>query len=183
MDIGETDLEPGSPLRRLELYNPPQTRPGGEFVPETSFPGVYDEPNWKDINPRVGMAYDVFGNGRTAIKGSFNRYVNYDTTGLSQLTNPAGALVVATTRSWTDSNGDFKPDCNLKLTGLNGECGAMANQQFGTTVINTRYAEDVTKGWHVRPYNNQVSAVLQQELRPGFGVTVGIFAPGMATRR
>jgi hypothetical protein len=173
--LGKLTLNLGVRYDGLNAYNPPQTRPGGEFVPETSFPGVYDQPNWKDINPRLGVAYDVFGNGKTAIKGSFNRYVNYDTTGLTQLTNPAGALVVATTRSWTDSNGDFKPDCDLKLPGQNGECGPMANQQFGTTVVNTRYAEDVTKGWHVRPYNNQVSAVLQQELRPGFGVTIGYF--------
>ncbi len=29
---------------------------------------------WKDLSPRIGAAYDLFGNGRTAIKGSISRY-------------------------------------------------------------------------------------------------------------
>ena len=32
-------------------------------------------PNWNDFNMRLGGAVDLFGNGRTAIKGSINRYV------------------------------------------------------------------------------------------------------------
>ena len=33
-------------------------------------------PNWKDLNPRLGISYDLFGNGKTAIKVSVARYVN-----------------------------------------------------------------------------------------------------------
>ncbi len=29
--------------------------------------------NWKDLSPRIGAAYDLFGNGKTAIKGGINR--------------------------------------------------------------------------------------------------------------
>ena len=32
--------------------------------------------NWKDLNPRVGISYDLFGTGKTAIKASVARYVN-----------------------------------------------------------------------------------------------------------
>ena len=32
--------------------------------------------NWKDFSPRVGVAYDVFGNGKTAVKASVARYVD-----------------------------------------------------------------------------------------------------------
>ena len=31
--------------------------------------------DWKDLSPRVGFALDVFGDGRTALKASFARYV------------------------------------------------------------------------------------------------------------
>jgi outer membrane receptor protein involved in Fe transport len=31
--------------------------------------------NWKDISPRVGVAIDLFGDGRTAVKASVARYV------------------------------------------------------------------------------------------------------------
>ena len=37
---------------------------------------VGDVQNWKDISPRVGLAWDVFGNGKTAVKASVARYVN-----------------------------------------------------------------------------------------------------------
>ena len=30
-------------------------------------------PNWKDVNPRINVAYDLFGNGKTAIKASASR--------------------------------------------------------------------------------------------------------------
>lgn len=33
-------------------------------------------PNWRDLSPRMGVAYDLFGNGKTALKGTLNRYVS-----------------------------------------------------------------------------------------------------------
>ena len=35
----------------------------------THYDAVKNVPNWKDINPRVSVAYDLFGNGKTALKG------------------------------------------------------------------------------------------------------------------
>ena len=34
------------------------------------FPEVQNTPNWKDINPRLGASYDLFGTGRSAVKAS-----------------------------------------------------------------------------------------------------------------
>lgn len=67
----------------------------------------------------------------------------------------------------------YEPDCDLKSSLTNGECGPMANRNFGRSVITTRYAEDVLTGWGNRPYIWSGSAAVQQELRPGIGLTVG----------
>ena len=32
-------------------------------------------PNYKNLNPRVSGTYDLFGNGKTAVKASLGRYV------------------------------------------------------------------------------------------------------------
>ena len=173
--LGNVTLNIGVRYDGLNAHNPAQTRPGGRFLGPVSFDAVENVPNWKDISPRIGGAWDVFGNGRTAIKASYGRYVNYETTGLTKLTNPANALVAHTTRSWTDADGDYNPDCDLTNPALNGECGPFDNRNFGTAVITNKYATDVTEGFAVRPNNEQISAVVQHELRPGFGMTVGYY--------
>ena len=37
-------------------------------------PGIENLPSWGDIAPRIGVAYDLFGNARTALKASWGRY-------------------------------------------------------------------------------------------------------------
>ena len=44
--------------------------------------------NWKDISPRVGFAMDVFGNGRTALKASYARYVAGQAIAFANQVNP-----------------------------------------------------------------------------------------------
>ena len=49
--------------------------PAGRFVPARFFPERRNLPTWNnDLAPRLSAAYDVFGNGRTAIKGSWSKY-------------------------------------------------------------------------------------------------------------
>jgi hypothetical protein len=159
----------------LNSYNPAQTRPGGLYLGPVSFDAVYDVPNWKDINPRVGASFDLFGNAKTAIKASFGRYIKPETTDITNRTNPAAALAVQTTRTWNDVDFDYVPDCDLTLRVGNGECGPMDNRNFGTPVITTRFDPSVTEGWAVRPHNWQLSLALQHELRPGIGVSASYF--------
>jgi hypothetical protein len=67
-------LNVGLRVEYFNGYNPAQVRPAGEFVPEFRFDPVYNVPNWTDLNPRLGAAYDLFGNGKTALKASWSRY-------------------------------------------------------------------------------------------------------------
>ena len=142
-----------------------------------SFDRVSNAPNWKDISPRVGLAYDLFGDGQTAVKFSFGRYAGKMGTAITQANDPVSTSVNSATRSWNDANGDFVPDCDLGDFTANGECGAISNNNFGKNNPRaTRWDEELLNGWNGhREYNWDLSLELQQELGDGFSVTGGFY--------
>jgi hypothetical protein len=149
--------------------------PAGVLVPARSYPARSNVPNWKDLNPRLGVVWDPFGDARSAVKVGINRYVQSNTTGLAQLFDQAAAAVNSTTRSWGDTNGNFLPDCDLRSTVTNGECGAMANANFGTFVAINNPDPDWITGWGKRTYNWQASVSADRQLLPNLVVTAGYY--------
>jgi hypothetical protein len=141
----------------------------------TFFDAVEDVPNWKDVNPRVSVAYDLFGNGRTALKGSASRGVQQESIAIARANNPANTVSTTTQRVWTDSDLDFFPDCDLTIAAANGECGGYLNPNFGISIPGTRYDRSIMEGWGVRPYNWEFSAGVQQEVMPRVTVSAGYF--------
>ena len=168
-------LSLGVRLDLLNEYNPLQIRPASPFTPEYRFEPLHNVPNWKDISPRLGAAYDLFGNGKTALKVALNRYVNIESTIVGAANNAAFAIAATTSRTWNDANGNYVPDCVLTNRASNGECGPMSNQAFGSTIVNNRWAPEVLEGWGVRPFNWQNSASLSHELLPGIGIELGYY--------
>jgi hypothetical protein len=144
-----------------------------------SFPtGSTQGIDWKDITPRAGVAYDLFGNGKTAVKASIGKYME----GLSSLfgldMNPIFRIPTMTTRAWlnpTNFNFTNSPGCNLANPAAQPDCGPMLNQSFGTQVFNTDYDPDMVTGWGNRPYVWSTSVSVQQELLSGLALTVGYF--------
>jgi hypothetical protein len=126
---------------------------------------------WNDWEPRAGLAYDVFGDGKTALKVSGGKYLigTYLRDGSRDLTgslSPVLRLVTSTTRSWNDANRNYVPDCDLLAKVANGECGALANPNFGSTQGATSVDPDVITGWNKRQYNWQFDIGMQRELVP-----------------
>jgi hypothetical protein len=135
--------------------------------------------NVKDVTPRLGVAYDLFGNGKTAVKFSAGKYVLATNT----MGSPAG-LSTTVSRSWNDRttfaagdprNGNYWPDCDLLNLQVNGECGIASNLNFGQLTSIAAFDPDTRFGWGTRMYNWEVSASVQQELAPRVAVDVGYF--------
>jgi hypothetical protein len=164
----------GVRLDYLHAAVPEQHLAAGRFVPERNFAAVENAPNWKDINPRVGVSYDLFGNGRTAIKATVGRYISGGS--LATNVNPVNTSVNSATRTWTDSNTNFYPDCDWNNPATNGECGPLSNLNFGkVNPTATRFDKEVLEGWGVRPYNWSVSAGVQHQIADGASIDVGYF--------
>ena len=143
--------------------------PAGRWVPARDFPRVENVPNWTDLSPRLGAAYDLFGTGKTALKVALGRYVAWQSTtgGIINDVAPSNTYVNNATRSWNDLNGDYIPH--------ESELGPLSPANFGQPRITTRFAKDVTEGFGNRGYNWQASAAIQHELRPCVAVNVAYF--------
>ena len=147
-----------------------------------------DSLNWKDFTPKMGATYDLFGNGKTALKVTLNKYLEgLGTTGIgnsnvSEAPNPINRLNTQTTRTWNDStfgvgdprSGNFRPDCVILDFTANGECGALVNAaSFGTIGAQlTSYDPDLMRGWGRRQYNWEFTGSVQHELAPRVSLTV-----------
>jgi hypothetical protein len=152
--------------------------------------------SYKDITPRFGLAYDVFGNGRTAIKMNVGRYLegvgvqlNYantnPTTRIPTSTGPFG--VPGVTRTWIDANADFVPDCDLSNPQANGNpaatyggggpdfCGVISNLRFGQPVLTGNYDPDLLSGWGVRAGDWSVGVSVQQQILQRMSIEVGYY--------
>lgn len=159
----------GALLGRFGLPNP-------LFVPVRSFPAVNDVPHWRDLSPRLGAAYDLFGDGKTAIKVSLSRYVIGQSVAIADANNPLNTSVTSAVRTWTDANGNFVADCDLTNAFTNGECGQLSNLNFGKNNPSaTRYADDVLHGFGSRGFSWETSIGFQRELRQGVSVSANYF--------
>jgi hypothetical protein len=141
-----------------------------------TFPEL-ENTSFKDLTYRMGLSYDLFGTGRTAVKVAANKYLLGQTlNGIGGAsTNPIQRLVNSTNRSWNDANRNFVPDCVMTVPTANGECGPLANQSFGTAVPGATYDPDLLGGYGNRQYNWEFSAGVQHELIPRVSLDVGYF--------
>jgi hypothetical protein len=171
--------------RNWSLF-PEQTIPASAFLrTPLVFPETKGVDAYKDISPRGGVAYDLFGNGKTAIKVNFGKYLEPTSNNNNYiLSNPITRIATTTSRNWTDTNGNWVPDCDLlsplaqspATTGSIDACGAMNSPTFGTATQTTANIDPkILSGWGVRSNDWQIGASVQQQVLPRVSVEVGYF--------
>jgi len=139
-------------------------------IPET--PGVNA---YNDLTPRVAATWDVFGNGKTAVKGNWGKYLAYAANDPPYTSTNPGFTVVreVLNRGWTDTNGNKVVDCDLLNPAAQAAPGrdvcaaAVGNTaNFGKLGSATIVNPAVLSGWGKRPGDTQWAATLQQEIMP-----------------
>ncbi len=159
------------------------------FVPNAlTFPEMKGVDSYKDFTPRMGLAYDVFGNGKTALKFNAGKYlegvavqqVYINPNPIFRLPRSTGNFQAAgVTRTWTDANQNFVPDCDLlnplandaRATG--GDfCGQMSDVNFGKNILSDNFDPKLLEGWGVRPSDWSFGASVQQQISSRMSVEV-----------
>jgi len=161
---------------------PEQVQPATRFFPGATFPKTDGVTGYNDITPRLGAAYDLFGNGKTALKVNLGKYLQgASVSNLAYGANPSlripggggGIFPPSITRTWGDADRDFNPDCDLNNPLLNGECGQISDLRFGSTqLIGAQFDPDGFAGWGIRPSDWALAVSVQQELFPRGSVEV-----------
>jgi hypothetical protein len=138
------------------------------------FPRQEGVTGFNDLTPRMGAAYDLFGNGKTSVKVNISKYLETAQNGnLYTINNPAVTFQQTTNRSWTDGNRNFIPDCDLmnaaaqnNLASGGDNCGAWSNSNFGNPFVTVRVNPEVQHGWGIRPNDWQFGVAVQQQIVP-----------------
>jgi hypothetical protein len=157
---------------RWEYFNSEvsaSTSPAGRFVPTRTFDRI-PMPAWKDVAPRFGVVYDLFGDAKTAIKFGINRYEQAQTINFADQFNPL--VLTSATLSWTDLNRDDVAQGELGCVYLTPGCEinlAQLPQNFGVRAL-VSPNPDIK-----RVYNIERTLGIQHELLPGVQLNAGWF--------
>ncbi len=172
-----------------------QVKPGGRFTPEILYPEIILPSFGPDISPRVSVAYDVFGNAKTALKASFGRY--FEAVGADFPERYTAAIGASDRRDWFDvhMNAAGTDPSGLNPYGTNNdniaqdwEIGEINSSAFGTRFTNTPCMEGLVSSADVFPnlptgtslcdrtiqrmYNDMITVGISQEVADGISLSL-----------
>ena len=166
---------------RARSWFPAQQEGPSRFLPTPIIvPETRGIDSYKDVTARMGVAYDLFGTGKTALRMSLGKYLegagvsgNYANTNPTlrmPRTTPANGPA-GVTRAWTDANRNFVPDCDLlnpdvqDLRASGGDlCGVLSDTNFGKTVLTNNFDPGILEGWGVRPSDWNMALSMQHQI-------------------
>ena len=181
--LGRATIQGALRYEHVVSYFPAQTVPASNFLPEAiTFDRTDGVRGYNDFMPRAGVAFDLFGDRSTSVKVNIGRYVDpaSNTSGNYSIANPLARIATTANRSWTDVDGDWVADCDLRnraaqdLRPVGGDqCGQLDNQNFGTRTFANTIDDAILGGWGIRPADWQFGASIQREVLPRVSVEVG----------
>ncbi len=148
---------------RFEHFNsmlPAYFKEAGRFAPARQFPEVPNLPNWNDVTPRLGVVYDLRGDGKTALKFGANKYMRQWASGFARRYSPI-LYTLNDRRTWSDLNNDDIAQDN--------EIGPSNNNNFGIA-LTRRPDRDIQ-----REYTVEYMGSVQHELLPNVSVSAGYY--------
>ncbi len=138
----------------------------GRFVNSPAYDDIV-LPVWKNFSPRLSVVYDLSGDGKTAVRAGYNKFVTAQTTGFAQLYNPT-ALDTSRTLPWEDTNGDDiaqgERGCTFRTAGCEINFATLP-ANFGVRSL-ANFDPELK-----RPYQMAFNAGITHELRQGLSVS------------
>lgn len=153
-------LTGGVRWERLEGYLPEQASPASRFFPNLtrSFPEQRDLVNWNTFGPRLSAAYDLMGDGRTALKAAAGRYYYVIASGGGVLDGANPNANYQEQYGWNDANGDRR---------------FQSGEQTGNPVITRVDTSTISfDPDYLRPYTDEFTGGLDHELFPALRLSV-----------
>ena len=135
-----------------------QSAAAGDFVPARTYAAQSNLVVWNTVVPRVALAYDLTGAGRTVVKVSASQYTQRQGSQLVDQFNPLRQNTE--NRTWRDANSDLIP----QLSEIGPGQGALDR---GATV---RIDPDL-----VRPRQWEFTASVEHELADDFAISASYF--------
>jgi Carboxypeptidase regulatory-like domain/TonB dependent receptor-like, beta-barrel len=151
---------------RYRAFLPEQVGPPvGRFnATQVSFPEVSDAKTFNNPVPRIGLVYDITGQGRTVLKANYAQYAwNPGAQGLASDLNP-NTQDWYRRFSWADTNNNLLYDAGEERV-LITQLGGVASAVLDPNLKNTKTSE--------------VSAWVEHELIPGFAIQGGYVYRGI----
>ncbi len=150
--IGRATINYGLRFDGVTSYLPAQSSPAGTFVGERSFPRKDVFEYGFNAAPRVGVSYDLFGSGRTALKAYYGRFYNQFGSEIAESQNLNARQSIRVT--WDDRNN------NLRL-----DPGEFTPPSFTSVIPRVDDQAD-------RPYSDEFNIGIDHQLLPNFAASV-----------